>query len=239
MANELQQTVICDFRIQDVKLGGQGAPLVPIGDKLLFGNYTYCLNLGGFANLSFDVNNVRIAYDICPVNILLNQYIGVLGFEFDDKGEVAKSGTVNSSLLSELNSIKYYSDKPPKSLGLEWVKKHIIPVIDAYKLDTKDILRTFVEHIAIQISKQFSIKNASILITGGGAYNLFLIERIKSYSNVNIVIPSTKLIEFKEALIFGFLGVLRYRNEANCLSSVTGASKDHSSGKILQPKIND
>jgi len=101
---------------------------------------------------------------------------------------------------------------------------------------TRDILRTFVEHIAIQISSKINNKNdASVLVTGGGVFNVFLMDRIKSHTNNRIIIPSKNIIDYKEALIFGFLGVLKLRNEVNCLASVTGAKHNHSSGRIYLP----
>ena len=238
LADRLKQKVICDFRVQDVKLGGQGAPLVPIGDLLLFNDYKYCLNLGGFANISFDDNGSRIAYDICPVNIILNHYVKPLGLEYDDKGQLASIGIINKKLLSDLNNLSYYQETAPKSLGLEWVQTNIIPLINRCNLRVKDVLSTFVEHVAIQISKVLIDNNTSVLITGGGVYNDFLIERLKSHTEIKIIIPSKETIDYKEAIIFGLLGVLKARNEVNCLSSVTGASENHSSGKILIPKIN-
>ena len=237
IADILNETVVCDFRVQDVKYGGQGAPLVPIGDKLLFSEFDFCLNLGGFANLSTEVKSQRIAYDVCPVNIVLNKYVKQLGFDFDDKGTIASTGTVNKELLNQLNNLEFYRAGYPKSLGLEWVYKNIFPLIDSFKLEIKDVLRTFVEHIAIQLASEINKKtNASVYITGGGVYNKFLINRLKSHTKNKIVIPSATIIEFKEALIFGFLGVLRLRNEVNCLQSVTGASRSHSSGVIYIPK---
>lgn len=236
LATILNKLVICDFRVQDVELGGQGAPLVPIGDHLLFGNYESCLNLGGFANISFIENSKRIAFDICPVNIVLNHYVSKLGFDFDDNGEIATTGKVNNDLLNCLNDLKYYSETYPKSLGLEWVLSSVFPLIDSFEISVKDILRTFIEHVAFQISLILkSINLKTVLITGGGAYNGFLIQRIKSLSDIEVTIPEKELIECKEALIFAFLGVLKYRNEVNCLSSVTGAKKDHSSGVIFHP----
>ncbi|PIA78405.1 anhydro-N-acetylmuramic acid kinase [Gaetbulibacter sp. 4G1] len=236
MASLVNNKVVCDFRVQDVEFGGQGAPLVPIGDQLLFSEYNYCINLGGFANISFDHKSKRIAYDICPVNIVLNYYVKQLGFNFDDEGKIASTGTVNNELLEQLNTLDFYKENPPKSLGLEWVNTNIFPLIDSFELDMKNVLRTFVEHVAIQILKVTNgDANASLLITGGGAYNTFLIESIKSRSSNQIVTPSNDIIEFKEAIIFGFLGVLKLRNETNCLQSVTGANKDHSSGKIYLP----
>jgi len=229
------KTVVCDFRVQDVELGGQGAPLVPIGDELLFSEYDYCLNLGGFANISTKINKNRIAYDICPVNIVLNYYVRKLDFQYDDKGKIASAGTINNDLLDELNALAFYKAKHPKSLGIEWVNTVVIPLIDRFKLQTPDILKTFVEHIAIQLAAEINIKNnTSLYITGGGAYNDYLIERLENYTKSTIIIPSKTIIEFKEALIFAFLGVLKLRSDINCLQSVTGASMNHSSGKIYQ-----
>ncbi|SEB68941.1 anhydro-N-acetylmuramic acid kinase [Tenacibaculum sp. MAR_2009_124] len=237
IANQTFEKVVCDFRTQDVKLGGQGAPLVPIGDKLLFSNYAYCINLGGFANISFDNNfGTRIAYDICPVNIVLNYYVRKLGKEYDNEGELAMSGSINETLLEELNSLVYYSEKPPKSLGLEWVQKNVIPLIDNYEEDIPKILRTFVEHSAFQISK--SIKgNGNVLYTGGGVFNTFLIKRIEFFTKQRVVLAEKMLIEYKEALIFAFLGVLRVDDKINCLASVTGASSNHSSGDIFYGEL--
>lgn len=234
LASILNKTVVCDFRVQDVELGGQGAPLVPIGDELLFSKFDFCLNLGGFANVSTSMNNARIAYDICPVNIVLNYFVAQLGFNFDDQGKVAAAGTINYELLDKLNNLDFYKKTYPKSLGLEWVKNQVIPLIESFKLEVKDVLKTCVEHIAKQISKEINTKPvASVLVTGGGAYNAYLISRIKFYTNQQIVIPVNEIIEFKEALIFGFLGILKMRGENNCLHSVTGAIRSHSSGKIF------
>lgn len=233
IAELTQHKVVCDFRVQDVAFGGQGAPLVPIGDQLLFSDYKYCLNLGGFANVSFEDNNNRIAFDICPVNIVLNHYSKILDLEYDANGNIASEGKVDSLLLAKLNALEFYKLDFPKSLGLEWVNLNIIPIIDSHQLEVKDILRTVVEHIAVQISSVLNKQTtASVLISGGGVYNTFLIERLKAFCKNEIVIPSKLIIEYKEALIFGLLGVLKLRGETNCLASVTGASHDHSSGTI-------
>jgi len=237
LATLINHKVVCDFRVQDVQLGGQGAPLVPIGDALFFGDYKYCLNLGGFANCSFEnKQKQRIAYDICPVNIVLNIYAQRLGKAYDDEGAFAKTGIVNKLLLEQLNGLAFYEQQPPKSLGLEWVQQYIMPILEASKLSSKDILATYTEHIAIQLAKQF-VGNTRILVTGGGAYNTFLLERVQHYSKAQLHIPDQQLVEFKEALVFGLLGVLRLEGQANCLSSVTGAQKDHCSGKIYHSTI--
>ncbi|WP_142783977.1 anhydro-N-acetylmuramic acid kinase [Changchengzhania lutea] len=236
LADLLNKTIVCDFRVQDVDLGGQGAPLVPIGDDLLFSEFDYCLNLGGFANVSTEIDSKRIAFDICPVNIILNHYVNQHGLAYDDEGKIASTGNLNSELLQKLNELEFYQKPHPKSLGLEWVKTEIFPLIDSYNLETPDVLKTCIEHIAVQISSEINKKSdVTVLVAGGGVFNSFLIDRIRSLSVNDIVIPSKQVIEFKEALIFGLLGVLKLRNEVNCLSSVTGASMNHSSGKIYHP----
>lgn len=230
----VNQTIVCDFRLQDVQLGGQGAPLVPIGDELLFSEYDYCLNLGGFSNVSFNENGNRIAFDISPVNTVLNFYANELGFPYDDSGNIAKSGNMNLDLLQQLNNLEFYTLPYPKSLGIEFVNAEIFPLMHSYEIDVKDKLCTFVEHIAIQIVKICNKPNAKLFVTGGGAYNRFLIERLCNYlPSTEVIIPDDKTIQFKEALIFGFLGVLKLRNEINVMSSVTGASNNHSSGVVF------
>ncbi len=235
IANKTQQKVVCDFRTQDVKLGGQGAPLVPIGDDFLFHQYDACLNLGGFANVSFKAQHKRIAFDICPVNIVLNYYVSTLGLEYDDKGKIAASGIIHTELLGELNSLRFYKTEPPKSLGLEWVQSTIFPLIDKKNLTIKDVLATFIEHVAIQIAASTK-KCKNIFITGGGAFNEFLMQRMKHHSSLEIIIPNSQIVNYKEALIFALLGLLRIDNQVNCLKSVTGASENHSSGEIFTPK---
>ncbi len=225
-------TTISDFRTLDVNLGGQGAPLVPIGDKLLFSMYDYCLNLGGFANISYDNQSKRIAFDICPVNIILNRLAAELNEKFDNKGKLASSGLVCNALLDELNKLDFYKTTGPKSLGIEWLEKNFIPILAQYEIPVNDKLRTITEHIAAQLNEAIPGLDKKILITGGGAYNDFLIDRFKAYSKNKIIIPDADVINFKEALVFAFLGVLRLRNEINCLSSVTGASRDSCSGCI-------
>ncbi|WP_434036842.1 anhydro-N-acetylmuramic acid kinase [Formosa sp. 4Alg 33] len=233
LAEILQLDVVCNFRVQDVELGGQGAPLVPIGDALLFPDFDFCLNLGGFTNVSTEIKGERIAFDVCPMNIVLNHYTKQVGFDYDDGGKLASTGLVHADLLHELNALPFYKADYPKSLGLEWVVAHVFPLIDSKNLDVHDVLRTFVEHIAIQIAKILPVtKSVSLLITGGGAFNSFLIERLKALTTCEITIPDQLVIEYKEALIFGLLGILKLRGEINCLKCVTGANKDHSTGVI-------
>ncbi len=235
LARLLQRKVVCDFRVQDVELGGQGAPLVSIGDRLLFRDYDYCLNLGGFANISTEIESHRIAYDICPVNTVLNEYASRLGFAFDRDGEIARNAKVNQNLLKELNALNFYQQKPPKSLGIEWVNSVIFPILEKSESTSEEIIATFTEHVAVQLSENIRHHSSQkVLVTGGGAFNTYLIELLQQKTKAQIILPQKNLIEFKEALIFGFLGVLRLDNEVNVLASVTGASKNHSSGKIFE-----
>ena len=230
------QKVVCDFRVDDVKLGGQGAPLVPIGDRILFSDYDYCLNLGGFSNISFEQNGLRIAFDISAVNTVLNFYANQLGFDYDDKGNISKRGRVNSELLQQLNALEFYQKSTPKSLGFEYVKETILPLVESCKITIEDKMRTFSEHVATQIASAIPEKNKRLLITGGGAYNDFLIHLIQIHlPEMEIIIPEIKILEFKEALVFGLLGLLKLRNQVNVLASVTGAKHDHSAGVLHIP----
>lgn len=232
ISKQCQETVVCDFRSLDVSLGGQGAPLVPIGDMLLFEDYDYCLNLGGFSNISHQENGKRKAYDICPVNIIFNSLAQKLGHPYDKGGVIAQSGKMIQSLFDQLNQLSYYQEKSPKSLGREWVEKHINPLLKQHK-NIPNLLHTFSEHAAYQMGE--NLHQGKCLITGGGAFNTYLIERLQHHTKAELHIPSKKLVEYKEALIFAFLGVLRQRNETNCLSTVTGAKTDCSGGVIFTP----
>lgn len=234
IASKTQCKVVCDFRTQDVQLGGQGAPLVPIGDALLFGSFDACVNLGGFANISYQQANSRIAFDVCPVNIVLNHYTSIIGLPFDDGGKIAAQGAFNQVLFDALNNLDYYHKSYPKSLGLEWVKEQVFPAIDVMNLEVSSILNTFTKHSAFQLSRVLKGKN-TVLITGGGAYNSYLISELKQQVSISIAEVDDGLINFKEALVFAFLGLLRIDNQVNCLKSVTGASKDHSSGVVFLP----
>ncbi|NND94193.1 MAG: anhydro-N-acetylmuramic acid kinase [Flavobacteriales bacterium] len=236
MAHELRLAVVNDFRKKDVALGGQGAPLVPIGDHLLFSKYDLCLNLGGFSNVSYLDNGVRKAFDICPVNMALNEAVKVTGKEYDEDGNLARSGDVHESLLKLLNGLEYYQLKGPKSLGREWYISEFNKRVEKRRLSPIDLLATLVEHISMQISRVINeLEVKKVLVTGGGAYNSFLMERLSYHCSADISIPDNDLVDFKEALIFAFLGVLRMRNEINVLSSVTGAPKDHCAGIIHKP----
>ena len=230
-------TTICDFRKQDVKLGGQGAPLVPIGDKILFSDYTACLNLGGFANISKQVKHERIAYDICSVNLVFNYLAQKKSMLYDINGELARSGNLLTSLFDKLNKIDFYNLPYPKSLGIEWNVKEIYPIIEEElkRSDLEDVIHTYLMHIVLKITDCFQ-DDDKVLVTGGGALNKFLIEILKSRTKADIILPSRDLINYKEALIFGLLGLLRFLNINNCLSSVTGASRDHCSGNIFDMK---
>ena len=234
LSEETKLPVVYDFRIQDVQLGGQGAPLVPIGDQLLFSKYQACLNLGGFSNISFQYHNERIAFDISPINIVLNRLTRKIGKDYDFNGELAASGKSIPVLLKQLNALEYYKNPVPKSLGIEWVEKNMYPLLlESYEIN--DMLFTVVEHVVFQINQvfiQYHIKD--VLVTGGGAYNSFFMDELSKASSTKISVPDDLIVEYKEALIFAFMGVLRMENRINVLKSVTGSLKDHCSGKISQ-----
>lgn len=233
-----QKPIVYDFRTQDVLLGGQGAPLVPIVDKLLFPEYDACLNLGGFSNISFDLEGKRIAFDVCPVNIVLNYLANQLHLEFDDKGSIASSAFVDEALLDYFNSLTYYSASFPKSLGWEWVEDNILPHLSASVLTTEVLMRTFVEHIAIQISTIVNKHELQgVLLSGGGVYNEFLVQRLSYYAPNCFKVSSDQLIDSKEAMAFAFLGLLRFKHEINVLASVTGSVKNHSSGVVYSEEL--
>ena len=220
-----------NFREQDIQLGGQGAPLVPIGDKLLFDDYKYCLNLGGFTNISVKDSRTIYAYDICPLNTVLNHYANKLGYECDLGGKLSKKGVINIDLFNELNDLDYYKKSYPKSLGLEFVIENIFPITEKYKIKEVDILATYIEHASFQIKR--NIDNGSkVLLTGGGTFNNNLIKTLNHDSKINFIVPDKTVINYKESLIFALLGYLKINGKVNCLRSVTGASNDHSSGDI-------
>jgi len=228
-------TTVSNFRELDVALKGQGAPLVPIGDTMLFNEYDYCLNLGGFANVSYDWYRKRVAYDICPVNFVINNLSKQLGFEFDEDGKEAAKGKFQEKLYKLLNQLQYYKQMSPKSLGREWVEEQFFPIIDKYQCSLHDKLRTIYEHIAFQLSRSFTgATSKKILITGGGAHNKFLIQLFKKRTSHKIIIPDKLMIDYKEAFVYAFLGVLRMREENNCLSSVTGATHDSIGGVVFK-----
>lgn len=235
-ANHFQLTVVGEFRKPDIDLGGQGAPLVPGGDIHLFSKYDYTLNLGGFANITDITQEEPIAYDICAVNTVLNRCVEPLGILFDKGGQLAASGRLIPRLYERLNALEYYQKKAPKSLGIEWVEEVVFPIIDEFSGEKiENILHTYIRHIAFQIAKLLP-QNRRVLITGGGAHNHFLIQQIQGQTQANIELGCLELTEYKEALIFAFLGLLRQQKQINCWASVTGANKNHSTGEVFFPQ---
>lgn len=231
LAAELDVPVVFDFRSQDVALGGQGAPLVPVGDELLFGDYAACVNIGGFANISMqDANANRIAWDICPVNFVLNPLAQRLGLAYDQGGEQARQGKVLPNLLEYLNALPYYEKAAPKSLGAEWVEDEMRTRLEGE--NEKDLLATLSQHAVQQIANNLP-GHGRVLFTGGGTKNTFLMELIKAQSTAEVVVPDALMVDFKEALIFAFLGTLRMCNENNVWASVTGASRNHCAGSLI------
>ena len=224
---------VSDFRSGDVARGGQGAPLVPIGDHLLFSDYSWCLNIGGIANISTQTNGKRLAWDICPANMILNLLANKQGKPFDSNGDLGREGTVLVDLLDELNSLAYYQSAPPKSLGREWFEKQFYPLFSICDSSNSSLLATAYEHISQQIANNIIGKAiGKVLITGGGAHNRFLVEKIREKANVEIAIPNGQTIDFKEALVFAFLAVLYLKGVSSSICSVTGASSDSIAGVL-------
>jgi anhydro-N-acetylmuramic acid kinase len=244
ISSECGLPVICNFRTLDIALGGQGTPVAPIADKLLFSNFRYCLNLGGIANLSAKLDDGRlIGFDNCGANMVLNALAGELDLDFDKDGDTARTGKIHDELLTELNAQWYYEKPYPKSLGGGWVTKVFLPLFRKYRIPTEDKLRTAVEHIAIQVAKDVNVviekenitkdPQDQMLITGGGAFNKLLIERIATLASIQVVVPDATTIKFKESLLMALMGCLRLRQEVNVLSSVTGAKEDSIGGEVF------
>ncbi|HUW05140.1 MAG TPA: anhydro-N-acetylmuramic acid kinase [Williamwhitmania sp.] len=223
---------VWDFRSGDVMLGGQGAPLVPIGDLLLFSQYDVCLNLGGFGNISYQHNGHRLAYDTSPVNIVLNNLALELGHSYDCNGELGRNGQPIPELLQQLNNLDYYKKVGPKSLGSEWIEQEFLPILKHFgSYSTNDRLHTVYLHIAQQIGACLSSTNCkNVLVTGGGAKNSFLVSLLRQNTKLPLVIPDTITIDYKEALIFAFLGVLYLSNIGSSLATVTGAERNSVAG---------
>ncbi len=229
--------VVFDFRRLDVALGGQGAPLVPIGDRLLFGEYDCCINLGGIANISYEVDNGRIAYDISPCNMALNHLAGLTGLTYDAGGTMARQGEIITPLLAKLETLEYYHQPAPKTLGKEWFEKHFLPFLEPYmEQPLENVMRTVAEHISLRLAASISQCGSNlhkVLITGGGANNQYLLELLKEkIGSVDIESIDSRIVDFKEAIIFALLAYLRINGKDNTLASVTGASRDSSGGVI-------
>jgi anhydro-N-acetylmuramic acid kinase len=240
IASEVKLPVVTELRSMDLAFGGHGAPIVPIGEKHLLGDYHYFLNLGGIANISYNDPSHYLAFDVCSANRLLNMIVSSTGKEFDEGGKIAANGKLNEELLGQLNSLDYYKLPYPKSLANDFGTDTVYPIVESFHLKVEDALRTYTEHIALQIAGAIdllgkNISNAKLLATGGGAFNDFLIQRISTLlkeKNIGVVVPDSQLINFKEALVMAFIGILRWRQEYNVLSSVTGAGRDTINGAL-------
>ena len=232
--------VISDLRSLDVALGGQGAPIVPIGDKLLFSDFDYWLNIGGIINITVQHEGKHIAFDIGPGNQVLNALAAVEGKEMDENGDLARQGSLLTDVLGKLNGQAYYKKLPPKSLSNDAAKALVFPTLMQSSQNNRDLLRTAAQHMAEQIGnvvKQYPSgkERAKMLVTGGGAFNKYLIELMEQVLeplNVNPVDPYEQVVKYKEALVMALIGALRWREETNVLSDVTGASKDSISGAL-------
>lgn len=236
LAAATQLPVVSDLRALDVALGGQGAPIVPIGEKLLLKEYDLFLNIGGIANISLNTDKGYTAFDVCPANRVLNLLANEAGKDYDEKGAMAAAGTIDQPLLDRLNGLDYYQRPYPKSLANDFGTDTAYPLIKATGLGLDDALRTYTEHIAMQVKNAAAgLQQHRLLVTGGGAFNTFLIDRIRDQlaaQQIEVVVPEEKLVNYKEALIMALIGVLRWREKTNLLSSVTGADRDSVGGAL-------
>ena len=235
-----QLPVVSDLRSLDVAFGGQGAPIVPMGEKMLFPDFDYFLNIGGIANISVRNENGFIAFDVCAANRVLNMLASEKQQPYDEDGKMAASGNVDEALLSELNALDYYKAPYPKSLANSFGTDLVFPLIKKYGLSTEDALCTYSEHIALQIKKSLqsitiSTQNKKLMITGGGAFNQYLVNRLQNAIqeiNIEVYLPEKEVIQYKEALIMALLGVLRWREQNTVISTVTGASRNSIGGAL-------
>jgi len=240
IAAQTKLPVVSDLRALDVAFGGQGAPIVPIGERLLLKEYGMFLNLGGIANISFNTPARYIAFDVCPANRVLNMLVSKLGKEYDAGGQIAATGTVDETLLHKLNALDYYRQSFPKSLANSFGTDEVFPLIESANLSVENALRTYTEHIAYQIAlsveqQSSQAQSSKLLVTGGGAFNTFLIQRLSALVatyGVEVIVPDEKLVQYKEALVMALIGVLRWRQEYNVLASVTGAERDSIGGAV-------
>ncbi len=239
IAAELELPVISDLRNMDIAFGGQGAPIVPIAEKMLWSGYEYFLNLGGIANIAHHIHDgakhaVAWAYDVCPANRVLNALLNTIDKEYDDKGALAASGTCDGVLLEKLNALDYYQQVAPKSLANQFGLEEVLPLIKESGLELKHQVSTMAEHIAMQIGKACTTEG-TMLISGGGAHNDYLLQRIEHYCGLKKVIvekADEQTIEYKEAVAMALMGALRWREEENVLSSVTGAKQNSIGGAL-------
>ncbi|HET9430595.1 MAG TPA: anhydro-N-acetylmuramic acid kinase [Chitinophagaceae bacterium] len=252
IAAETQLPVVSDLRALDVALGGQGAPIVPVGERLLLGTYTWFLNLGGIANLSLNASRLEgatgpIAFDVCAANRVLNMLAAETGNPFDEGGKLAASGNLVGEMLDQLNGLDFYKQSFPKSLANDFGTDLIYPLLKSGIDNPADALRTYTEHIAFQVKRSIQMvmektanwKNeelpSRLLCTGGGAFNNFLVERLRDHLReleIEVVVPDSKLVNYKEAMIMALIGILRWRQEFNVFSSVTGAQRDSIGGAL-------
>lgn len=240
--------VISDFRTQDIAINGEGAPLAPTADKHLLSGYDFYLNLGGIANVSCNVNGKFVSFDIGGANQIFDALARLVDLDYDDEGKIASAGKVVNELLSEVNSIDYFAQKYPKSLDNQWVVNNLVKKYMEYPESVENRMRTAVEQLAqqtvqdvIQVieNEGFIKQKYTMYPTGGGVFNTFLMQRMQELflekMDLEIVLPEKEIIQFKEAILMGLLGVLRMENIPNCMSSVTGAKRDTIGGAVYAP----
>ncbi|MEZ4756214.1 MAG: anhydro-N-acetylmuramic acid kinase [Flavobacteriales bacterium] len=225
-------TTVCDFRTTDVALGGQGAPLVPLGERLLFPDHKAFLNIGGICNIALHAADRVVGYDVCIGNQALDFLAQEAGLAYDANGDLARSGTIATDLLEALNELPFHRQPPPRSLGREWFDATVKPLIARSQWSVADRMATVVAHMAEQLTYALEPAKGPVLVTGGGAHNAYLLERLRSLCAVALEVPDARTVDYKEAVIFALLGVLRLREEATALASVTGAAGDSVGGAV-------
>lgn len=238
IAEKTNCPVVCDFRNQDLSLNGQGTPMAVIADRDLYPGYDYYINLGGIANMSYQDNGQWVAFDLCPCNQILNHYSQLLGKPYDEHGDMARNGTLNRALLEALLKDPFILGPPPKSIDNTWVKDVVRKDIDLHNLSIPDVLHTVVAYISEVISNHINKEKAQVLLSGGGTYNTFLIDKLCSTSQMKKIefhIPDNETIDYKEAILIAYCAQLRYKGQTNFLSVATGASKDSIGGALYLP----
>lgn len=231
--------VISDLRAMDVALGGKGAPILPIAEQLLFPDYRYRVNLGENATIAIQKDEQFLAFDICPCNYILDTLAETLGRAYDDEGKLAAGGVTDQPLLGALNGLAFYNEKYPRTLASKFGTGIVMPMIQQHQLSTQGKLNTYTHHIAAQIEKvvkdllpQEEDTSRSLLLTGGGTANTYLVKVIEEVLQPLNITVTTQNEPFRNALMIALLGALRWRQEPNALASVTGAEKDSVGGAL-------
>ncbi len=237
--------VVSDVRAMDVSSGGQGAPIAPIADRYLLSEFDFCLNTGGIFNITYQSDKHSVALDITGANQILNTLANEMDLPYDASGAIARTGTVNITLLEQSNTFDYFLEEYPKSLDNQWVRENLTQLFKNFDAAVSDRLRTACEHIVFQtrqsvqqiFEKEKLPKDRvyKMIVTGGGAFNTFLMELlVEGLPEIQVVLPDKEMIENKEALLMALMGVMRIESVPNCIHTVTGAVRSVIGGVVHQ-----